>query len=66
MQCAETGLIDGKRIFIDSSLIDANASNSSIVDTYSLKSHLNEQYQDFDNIKRKDCLDYGARIIAPA
>jgi transposase len=32
-QCQKAGLIDGTRIFMDSSLIDADASNSSVVDT---------------------------------
>ena len=48
VQCVEAGLVDGKKIFIDSSLIDADASNASIVDTHSLKSHLNEQYRELE------------------
>ena len=31
-QCVEAGLVDGSKIFIDSSLIDADASNNSVVD----------------------------------
>ena len=30
-QCAEAGLVDGKKIHVDGSLIDANASNNSVV-----------------------------------
>ena len=37
LQCGEAGLIDGAKIFMDSSLIDADASNNSVVDTRSLK-----------------------------
>jgi transposase len=48
LQCGEAGLVDGTKIFMDSSLIDADASNSSIVDTYSLKCHLNAQYRELE------------------
>ncbi len=41
-QCAEAGLVNGSKIFIDSSLIDADASNNSVVDTHSLKRYLNK------------------------
>ena len=39
-QCVEGGLVDGRKIFLDASLVDADASNNSVVDTESLKSHL--------------------------
>jgi transposase len=41
-QCVEAGLVDGRKIFIDSSLVDANASNNSVIDTHSLKIHLRD------------------------
>jgi transposase len=44
-QCVEAGLVDGSKIFIDSSLVDANASNNSVVDTQSLKIHLRGVYE---------------------
>ena len=44
-QCVEAGLVDGRKIFIDSSLVDANASNNSVIDTQSLKIHLRENYK---------------------
>jgi hypothetical protein len=44
-QCVEAGLVDGRKIFIDSSLVDANASNNSVVDTQSLKVHLRGVYE---------------------
>jgi transposase len=44
-QCVEAGLVDGSKIFIDSSLVDANASNNSVVDTQSLKVHLRGVYE---------------------
>lgn len=44
-QCVEAGLIEGKKIFVDASLIDANASKESIVDTHSLKKYFNKAYR---------------------
>jgi transposase len=44
-QCIEAGLVDGEKLFVDASLIDADASNNSVVDTQSLKRHLNESYR---------------------
>jgi len=43
-QCVEAGLVDGTKIFMDSSLIEADASNNSVVDRQSLKRYLNESY----------------------
>jgi hypothetical protein len=45
VQCVEAKLVDGSKIFMDSSLIDANASNNSVVDTHALRSHLDKRYQ---------------------
>ena len=36
-QCVEAGLVDGNKLFLDTSLIDAEASNNSVVNTQSLK-----------------------------
>jgi transposase len=44
-QCVEVGLIDGTKLFLDSSLIDADASNNSVVDTHSLKKYLKKGYR---------------------
>ena len=44
-RCVEAGLVDGSKIFVDSSLVDADASNNSVVDTQSLKVHLRENYK---------------------
>jgi len=51
-QCVETGLVDGSKIFIDASLVDADASNKSVVDTQSLKRYLNKSYHELE--KRLD------------
>ena len=44
-QCVEAGLVDGSKIFVDSSLVDADASNNSVIDTQSLKIYLHENYK---------------------
>ena len=44
-QCVEEGLVDGRKVFVDSSLIDADASNNSVVDMKRLEKHLNKSYQ---------------------
>ncbi|MDP2815895.1 MAG: transposase [Rectinemataceae bacterium] len=51
-QCVERGLVDGKKLFVDSSLVEANASKNSVVDTQSLKRHLNSKYAELE--KRLD------------
>lgn len=48
-QCVEAGLVDGKKIFMDSSFIQANASNSSIVDTKSLKVIVSKRYKELES-----------------
>ena len=48
-QCVEAGLVDGSKLFMDSSLIEADASNTSVVDTESLRRHLDERYQELEN-----------------
>jgi hypothetical protein len=37
--------VDGRKIFVDASLVDADASNNSVIDTQSLRIHLRENYQ---------------------
>jgi len=48
LQCVESGLVDGSKIFMDSSLVDADASNSSVIDTQSLKHRLRKNYQELE------------------
>ncbi|MDP2045966.1 MAG: IS1182 family transposase, partial [Deltaproteobacteria bacterium] len=47
-QCVAAGLVDGSKIFMDSSLIQADASNNSIIKMNSLKSQLNPHYQELE------------------
>jgi transposase len=44
-QCVQAGLVDGSKIFMDSSMVQADASNNSVVDKESLKRYLNKGYQ---------------------
>jgi transposase len=53
-QCVEAGLVDGSKLFVDASLIDADASNNSVVDTHRLKRCLNKSYEHLE--KRLDDL----------
>jgi len=47
LQCVKAGLVDGSKIFVDSSLVDANASNNSVVDTRNLQ--LIKQYEELES-----------------
>ena len=48
VQCASAGLVDGAKIFMDKSLIEADASNNSVVDTRSLKGRLSAGYGELE------------------
>ena len=47
-QCVEGGLVDGKKLFCDSSLVQADASCNSIVDTQGLRRYLNPAYRELE------------------
>ena len=47
-QCVQAGLVDGSKLFMDGSLIDANAANGSIMDRYSLKAQLSDRYPELE------------------
>jgi len=44
-QCVQEGLVDGSKLFVDASLIDADASNNSVVDTHNLERYLQKSYR---------------------
>jgi transposase len=44
-QCVQAGLVDGRKLFMDSSMVQADASNNSVVNKESLKRYLNKSYQ---------------------
>ena len=47
-QFVEAGLVDGSKLFMDSSLVQANASNDSVVNRESLKRYLNQSYRELE------------------
>jgi hypothetical protein len=47
-QCLEAGLIDGSTLFIDASLIEADASNNSVIDTERVKRYLRRGYGELE------------------
>lgn len=49
LRCAQDGLIDGSKIFTDASLVQADASNNSVVNQHSLKRYLNKSYREFES-----------------
>ena len=48
-QCVDAGLVDGSKLFMDGSLIQANASNNSVVNKESLQRYLNKSYQTLES-----------------
>lgn len=47
-QCVDAALIDGSKIFTDASLVQADASNNSVVNQHSLKRYLNKSYRQLE------------------
>jgi transposase len=47
-QCVERGLVDGRKLFCDSSLVEADASCNSVVDTQGLKRYLSPAYRELE------------------
>jgi transposase/uncharacterized protein (UPF0179 family) len=48
-QCVDAGLVDGSKLFMDGCLIQANASNNSVVNKESLTRYLNKSYQTLES-----------------
>ena len=44
-QCVQAGLVDGRKLFMDSSVVQADTSNNSVVNKESLKRYLKQSYQ---------------------
>jgi transposase len=62
-QCVEAGLVDGSKIFVDSSLVDADASNHSVIDTRSLKVQLQENYKKLEARLEEKSADSTRRYV---
>jgi len=54
-QCVKEGLVDGKKLFVDASLIEADASENSVIKSGSLKKYLRKGYRKLE--KRLDDLE---------
>lgn len=52
LQCVHSGLVSGKKLFMDSSDIQADASNNSVVNTEDIKRYLKKSYRQLE--KRLD------------
>lgn len=48
-QCVDAGLVDGSKLFMDGCLIQANASNNSVVNKESLERYLKKSYQTLES-----------------
>ena len=46
-QCVEAGLVDGNKLFVDASLIDADASNNSVIDKERVKKDIRQELSSF-------------------
>ena len=47
-QCMEAGLVDGGKLFMDASIVQADASMESVVDIGSIKHQLHQSYPEFE------------------
>jgi transposase len=55
-QCVQAGLVDGSKLFMDSSMVQADASNNSVVNKESLKRYLNKSYQILESrLEQQSC-----------
>jgi transposase len=62
-QCVEAGLVDGRKIFMDSSLVDADASNNSVIDTQSLRVQLRDNYKKLEARLEEEPADRSRRYV---
>jgi len=53
-QCVQADLVDGRKLFMDSSVVQADASNNSVVNKESLKRYLNKSYQVLESRLEED------------
>jgi hypothetical protein len=67
LQCTDAGLVDGRKLFADSSIMQADASNNSVVKTDSLDRYLNKSNQILESRleKEKDSSVKDDNNIAP-
>jgi IS5 family transposase len=61
-QCVEAGLVDGSKIFMDSSLIEAHASRNSVRMTKGLRRRLRHNFREFESRLDGDQTDNGEKV----
>jgi transposase len=57
LQCVEASLVDGTKLFMDGSTVQADASNNSIVNTEDIKRYLKKSYQSFEKRLEKESFE---------
>ena len=62
MKCVKAGLVYANKAFIDSSLLDADASNNSVISTQGLMKYLNKSYRRLEG-RRDDKIDQRTTLI---
>ena len=62
LQCVKAGLVNADKAFIDSSLVDADASNNSVISTQGLKKYLNKSYRRLEE-RLDDKIDQKTTLI---
>ena len=57
IQCVHAGLVDGSKLFMDSSNVQADASNNSVVNKEDIKRYLKKSYQLFEKRLEKENIE---------
>ena len=65
LQCVQSGLISGKKLFMDSSDIQADASNNSVVNTEDIKRYLKKSYRQLEKRLDDDSNDSNDNDLTP-
>jgi transposase len=55
-QCVEAGIVDGKKLFVDASLIDADASNNSVIDKERVQKEISKSYHRLEDREKGDAV----------
>jgi transposase len=61
-QCVKAGLVNASKAFVDSSLVDADASNNSVINTQGLEKYLNKSYRRLEE-RLDDYSDHKSTLI---
>jgi transposase len=64
-QCVEAGLVDGTKLFMDSSMVQADASNNSVVNQEDIKRYLKKSYRLFEQRLEKEKADSDNNDLDP-